>query len=279
MDIASTSNWYKINTHYLVTAVAGVHRELDRYVARQQQQPTETVPEDESALRAISSSMSSPPALEQLCITFNLSPFERRILLLCVGMAILPKLSSLCAQAQGNAQMTYPTFSLALEVFPQAHWSAFTLESPLRRWQLLQVETGQVITLCPLQVDESILHYLFGEPYHDRQLSNSIQPVEVNGNYPLQPSHQELAERLAATWLQRDKSSPLPIVQLCSTEVNDKWQIAIAACNLMGCSLKIMPVHRLPTDADELHRLLERWEREVILTSSTLLLDCDRLKL
>jgi hypothetical protein len=103
MDIASTSNWYKINTHYLVTAVAGVHRELERYVARQQQQPTETVPEDESALGAIASSMSSPPALEQLCTTFNLSPFERRILLLCVGMAILPKLSSLCAQAQGNA--------------------------------------------------------------------------------------------------------------------------------------------------------------------------------
>jgi len=34
--------------------------------------------------------------------TFNLSPFEGQILLMCAGMAILPNATALFANAQGN---------------------------------------------------------------------------------------------------------------------------------------------------------------------------------
>ncbi|MBD1880513.1 AAA family ATPase [Coleofasciculus sp. FACHB-T130] len=278
MNITTTDRWYKSNSHYLMTAVAGVHRKLEQYIDRQQNRAVEAVADEQLNLDAIAASMSTPSALEQLCTTFNLSPFERNILLLCVGMAIFPNFSALCANAQGNREMAYPTFGLALEVFPQSHWSAFTPQAPLRHWQLLQVGTGQVITFCSLQIDESVLHYLFGEPYQDDRLMSLIQPLPVEAycHTPLQPSHQQLADRLAAILSEAGNSSTFSIPQLCGLDVGDKWAIAVAACALMGHPLKLISAHRLPTDPDDLIHLFRRWEREVALTGSVLLLDCDR---
>ncbi|AFZ18149.1 ATP-binding protein [Allocoleopsis franciscana] len=279
MNITATNPWYRVNSHYLMTATVSVHRALEHYVAIKQNQPSEVVPEDASDLNAIASSMSAPPALEQLCTTFNLSPFERNILLMCAGIALLPNATALYANAQGNREMPYPTFGLALEVFPNAHWSAFTPQAPLRHWQLLQVGTAQAITLCPLQIDESILHYLLGEPYQDQRLSNAIAPMRVEAYHqaPLQPSHQQIVERITATWSKSNLASAVHIVQLCGIEAADKWAIGATACKLMGRSIKMMFAHRLPLNPDELHLLMQRWEREVALTNSVLLVDCERL--
>jgi hypothetical protein len=309
MNITATNSWYKANSHYLMSAAAGVHRLLERHIAIKQNQPSELVREDEVDLKAIASSMPNPPALAQVCNTFNLSPFECDILLLCVGMAIFPNFTSLCANAHGNREMTYPTFGLALEVFPNAHWSAFTPQAPLRHWQLLQVGTGQVITLGSLQIDESILHYLFGEPYQDQRLMSLMLPMPeiAQAGISLQQSHQQLAERLAATLKNGDRrfsvsvagrspegvgsrewrmgegggkqnSKPThPIVQLCGLEIADKSNIAAVACGILGCPLQVMSANRLPTDADELNHLMRRWERAVALTNSVLLLNCEQV--
>jgi hypothetical protein len=58
-------------------------------------------------------------------------------------------------------------------------------------------------------------------------------------------------------------------------EVADKWAIAATACTILQRPLKILSARRLPTDANELLQLMRRWEREVTLTNSILLLDCD----
>ena len=44
----------------------------------------------------------APFALDTLCSIFKLSPFERRILLMCAGMALDPSFGSLCAAVQGD---------------------------------------------------------------------------------------------------------------------------------------------------------------------------------
>ncbi|MBD2742454.1 AAA family ATPase [Coleofasciculus sp. FACHB-1120] len=280
MNITTTDGWYQANSHYLMTAVATVHRALEHYIARKKDRAIAPVPNDQS-IEAIASSMPTPPALEQLCTTFNLSSFERDILLLCAGMAIFPDFPALCANAQENREITYPTFGLALEVFPKAHWSAFTPQAPLRHWKLLQIGTGQVLTSCPLQIDESVLHYLFGEPYQDQQLLSVIKPMPVEASgIPLQPSHQQIVERLAALLHRGEETESrgqIPIVQLCGMDATDKRAIASAAGAIAQRPLKIMSVYRLPTDLEDSDRLLRRWEREVALTGSVLLLDCDRL--
>src|SRR5213078_3784318 len=102
------------------------------------------------------------PALELLCRTFELSTFERRILLICAGVEWDSRFASLCASAQGDSRRTSPTFSLALAAFDDAHWSALSPGHPLRYWRLVRVGAAESITTAALRIDERILHYLAG---------------------------------------------------------------------------------------------------------------------
>ena len=135
----------------------------------------------------------------------------------------MPYFAQLCVQVQEDEHLTYPTFNLAMSLFSDAEWKAVLPTAPLQYWQLLQVATGQELTRCRLQIDNSILLYLLGLPYQDDHLMHLMQPL-ADRNTPLQPSHQHLAEQLAATWSQATVT--LPIVQLCGVEVGEKWAIA-----------------------------------------------------
>lgn len=270
MNRTPTTPWDKANTNHLHTALSVVEQAVEDYSDRQQQQHTD-IP---SALTEVATTISHPPRLEHLCNTFHLSVFEREILLLCVAQAVLPYFAEVCARVQEDEHLTYPTFNLAMSLFSDAKWDTLLPAAPLQYWQLLQVATGQELTRCRLQIDNSILLYLLGLPYQDDRLMQLIQPL-FDPNTPLQPSHQHLAEQLAATWSQ--PTVTLPIVQLCGLEVAEKWAIAAAGCTLVGRSLKVMSARSLPTDLTDFHHLMRRWEREVALTNSALLLDCEQL--
>jgi len=279
MNVTVPIDWYSANYRYLLTAVEQVRQVLERQVASRQNQLYEALPEGESALTAAAATMPVPPALEQLCTTFSLSPFERDVLLLCVGMEVIPNFKLLCADAQGDQQLIYPTFGLAKAVFPTFDWGAITPQAPLQHWQLIEIGDGQALIECPLRIDKRILYYLLGEPCLDRQLAGMVKPIQVGatGNISLQPSHQRLAEQLASVWLEPVDASTLPIVQLCGDDVAAKRSIAAAASALMGCNLGVMSASRLPSDPNHLNQLMRRWEREAILNNSILLLECDRI--
>src|SRR5258708_32233454 len=83
------------------------------------------------------SGMTPPPALEQLCAAFGLSPFERQVLLVRAGADLEGAFAGLCAAAPGDPARAYPTFSLALATFDEPHWSALSPEAPLRFWRLI----------------------------------------------------------------------------------------------------------------------------------------------
>ncbi len=279
MNITTTQNWYDANFLYLRTAVNLVRKALENHIARLNNQAVEETPDLHTALGAAFANLSTPPALEQLCTTFNLSPCDRNILLLCVGMELDPKFEPLCAKAQGNPQRNYPSFSLALEIFPEADWKALTPDAPLRRWQLLEIGEAQALTKSPLRIDECIMHYLAGQPYLDQRLANFIAPLSAESYplTPLPPSHQVLAKELAATWLETAYGSTLPIVQLCGVEIAGKRAIAAATCKTLGLKLKVISPRLLPTEPNLLNQLMQRWQREAILTNSALLLDADEL--
>jgi hypothetical protein len=57
-----------------------------------------------------------------------------------------PKFAFLCADAQGNRERNYPTFGLALSVLPNSHWSVLAFQSPLQRWQLIEIGKEQTLT-------------------------------------------------------------------------------------------------------------------------------------
>ncbi|MBD1832605.1 ATP-binding protein [Cyanobacteria bacterium FACHB-472] len=278
MNISALSNRYQANFQNLLASVNRVRQLLENHISRLQQQSAQAESEQQLAPESVAAE-SIPEALEQLCTIFNLSPFERDILLLCAGMELDPNLKFLCANAQGIRELNYPTFSLALSVLPNSHWSVLASQSPLQRWQLIEIGTSQTLTQSPLRINKRILCYLLNEPCLDDQLAGIVKPIHNIGerNFPLPPSHQKLAQQLIGTWSDRSATSSFPIVQLCGSEMSAKYSIAADACTRVGFNLNVMEASVLPTNPHELHHLIQRWFREALLTNSALFLNCDEV--
>ncbi|MBD1901034.1 ATP-binding protein [Trichocoleus sp. DQ-A3] len=271
MMTTTSDRWQAANQRYFMGQIARVRQALERQAAKMQGE--EKVQEEDFLPQT--SNLSPPATLEQLCKTFGLSDFERDILLLCVGMELDPSFPSLCAIAQGNERQAYPTMSLALAILPASHWDALTPTASLRRWQLIEVGTGTTLTSSPLRIDERILHYIAGVQHLDERLIGIIEPLHRSVQ-SLVPSHRQVAEQLAGTWLQASQQgSALPVVQLCGDETASKRAIASATCALLQLNLYAMSAQAIPTSPRDLTSILRLWNREAILSESVLLLDCD----
>lgn len=214
--------------------------------------------------------------LAQLCHIFNLSDFERDILVLCVGMELEPDFESLCAKANHNANKTYPTLGLALSVFPNASYSVLSAQNPLQRWKLIEFATGLSLTQTAIRIDRQILCYLLHETAIAESLTDLIHPLPADiHQVPLPSSHRTIVDKLVSRW--SNLAHSYPILQLCGSELTSKFKLAAAACESLGFQLKIMSALVLPTVASELSSLRQYWEREALLSNSVLLLNCDEL--
>jgi predicted nucleic acid-binding protein len=252
---------------YLVEAMARVRAMIERHA----ESPAAGAPLPAPLPQA---APGPPPALLKLATLFDLSDFECDVLVLCAAMELDASFPGLCARAQVDPQRYYPTFSLALAAIPGAHWEALSPSSNLRYWRLLELGPGSGLTERPLRVDERILHYLVGAECREERLAGLIEPVigagSAEADEPAVPSHQALAERIAATWARTVGTAELP-----GEEVAGKRAIAAAACRLLDLELAALRADALPTGAAELADLARLWEREGALTGSALLVDCD----
>jgi ATPase family associated with various cellular activities (AAA) len=262
--------WQTENQQHLATALDGVRASLQQYLARAQGQNLE--PEPAEIAKPTFGAMSSPPALISLCHNFQLTTFERDLLLLCAGVELSASLAQLCNSAQGGS-VNYPTFSLALAALPNAHWSALTPASPLRYWRLIEVANGESLTQSRLRIDERVLHYLNGISYLDDRLRGLVEPIQMRVTLPT--SHQQLAEQIATLGRQSPSGQPSPIVQLTGDGEEDKEAIAATASSLLGLQLYRLPGGNLPGTVAEREALARLWEREAILSQSALLVDCE----
>lgn len=275
MNIESKAHktWHEGNQDYLDSALNRLCNILESYIAQLQDGSIAIANLPTVDFRDITQNMSAPPALLELCQFFNLSEFERDILLLCAGIEIHPRLAALCAEAQGNTNKNYLTFNLALSVLPQAHWSAITPNGSLRYWKLIELEEENFLTHSPLRIDERILHYLIGVEASDRYLSNVA--ALPKSSQKLVPSHQNIVKQIT-TLLKLELKTKVPMIQLCGSEIDDKQAIAVAVCNQFNLQLNFISAEYLPFTIGELQDFRRRWERESILEGKVLLLDCDR---
>jgi ATP-dependent 26S proteasome regulatory subunit len=256
-------NWFEANQQYLMSALDVVRGALEGRATA-------------TAQTSAADEMSPPPALETLCNLFALSPFERAVLLTCAGMELDSKFSGVCAKANGDQRHPYPTFSLALAVLPDAHWSALPPDAALRGWHLIEVPgAGESLTTSPLRIDERILHYLTGVAGIDERLHGLIERVNPPGD--LAPSHSNVAEEIAELWSGGPRAGGWPIVQLCGRAGADKLSIVAAAASKLGMHLQKIHVRDVPPGAREREMLACLWEREAILTGSVLLIDAGDL--
>lgn len=243
-----------LNQQMLISAIARVRQALER------DEPSELVP------------CSSRTALDHVCDLFGLSDFERDILILCAAIELEADFAQLCATAQNNSQKLYPTFSLALAVLPDPHWSALTPKAPLRRWKLIEIGAGNALTTSPLRIDEQILHYLTGVRGLDERLIEFGIPVSVVE--PLVPSHEQIVEQLSTTWSKSAKESfELPLLQLCGKDLATLRSIAASICTRLQLTPFAIAVDQFPTDSQALNLIKRLWEREFLLNDVALLLD------
>jgi hypothetical protein len=265
----SIGDWSQANQRYLMAAIASLRHTLEH--CHDQQPAAAPLPQFPAALQ--------PPAIETLCQIFQLSSFDREMLLLCAGMEFDSGWAELCAAVQGDPRKNYPTLGLALSAMPGATWSSLTPNAPLRRWQLLEIGAGNALTNSPIRIAERILNYIAGTQHCDEQLTGLIQPV--NASTSLVPSHQQVVENMTKAWTQAieagSRLADLPVIQLCGEDALSKRAIAHQACHKVGLYLHGMSAEVIPNDNPSAYRIKSLCEREYLLSDTTLLLDCDHL--
>ncbi len=263
-----TNNWQELNKNYLMQELARVQRKLyDKIASREEL----TIQAQSFDLDEVELSRLIPSfTIEIISDRFELSPFEKDILLLCAGMELDRGWGLLCGQAQGNDVTNYPTFSLALSTLDYAHWNAITPDSPLRHWRLIELkDNSNSLTTKELVVDEQILHYLLGTRHLDERLTGLLELVTDAPGLVL--SHQKIVDRLAKIWLQ---AAEVPILHLYGQDIPSKQAIANALSEKLQLNLYTISAEILPTDTSQLYLFKCLLEREWILNQSAFFLDC-----
>ena len=212
----------------------------------------------------------TPSSLMRLGSVFGLSTFERDVVTLAAGTELDPKLRSIVeAQSAGG-----PTLAFAMGL-PNAHWSALTPLAALRRFRLIDLDSGSTFGQTRIRIDERILHFLLGVPAFEARLIGLVEPIPTAGHHATVPSHAEPIVRIARMWSRRRAIETLPIVQLCGPDPAGKLPVVTGACEEVGLALHAMRAIDLPNVASEREAFARLWEREAILASSVLLIDID----
>ena len=278
MTEATVVNWADANQQYLMRRLLLVREALSQYTTRNDKPDAADMRCDALAaeLEAATNSLPAPAALDQLCAAFNLSSFERDVLLLCAGVELDSSFADLCVAAQPDSQRPYPTFSLALAAMREAHWSAITPSAPLRYWRLIELGASDTLTRSQLRIDERVLHYLTGVSGLDARLQGLIEPVNLQPALPR--SHQELSRQIARLWTQTKDAASWPIINLCGDQPAANQAVAAFTCQLCRVPLNLLRAVEIPTAVAEREALSRLWEREAAMGGGVLLVDCEELE-
>ncbi|MFD9894249.1 ATP-binding protein [Amycolatopsis sp. NPDC059027] len=215
-----------------------------------------------------------PPALVALAERLELTRFERDTLLLCAAVELDPPIAALCAAAQGNPAMTYPTFGLAMSLLPGAAWEVVSPHRGLRYWRLIELtgRTAQGVVGSPLRVDERIVNYLKGLNHLDDRLAPLVSRLDPAVGTALPPSQQAVVDEIGRHW---HAAGPRPVVQLAGADEQGKRLVAAHAALSRGMIVQRLSATLLPTAPTELDELARLWQREAQLLPLALYLDVE----
>jgi len=225
---------------------------------------------------AIEARVQPPSALTNLTRRFGLSEFERNVLLLCAAIELDPRVSGLCALAQGDAARCYPTFALALSLFDEPAWDVLSPERPLRFWRMIEINQpgAQPLTTSALRADEWVVNYLKGLRYLDDRLTPLLTRLgAAEGNEKLPPSQHLVVDQIVEKLHQFIPTQNFPVVQLIGPDSLTKRLVAAHAAAALGLHLYRLPARLLPVQAADLETLSRLWERESFLLPVCLYLE------
>jgi SpoVK/Ycf46/Vps4 family AAA+-type ATPase len=213
---------------------------------------------------------------------FNLSEFERDVLLLGLAPELSSKYEKMYAYIQNDITRKLPTVELVQRLYNGNSCLSFSelnyllLDSPLMHFQLiiLLYDTSRVYTPFAsryLKVDDRIVRYIFGDDAVDEQISGysylhiPTLRIDMLGIDLIQRNN---ITRL----LSRYRAETAMIIYLEGASDADKSGTAEAICNELN--QKMLRITKdLFTEVPDFHAVLTKIFREVLLTRSALFLD------
>jgi hypothetical protein len=212
--------------------------------------------------------LDSPAAIDLLSERFQLSAFERDVLLLAAGVEMDTRLSALCAN--GSARGGFATFGIALAVLPDPHWSALTPMRPLRRWRMIEPEPSSALVTARLQIDERILHFIAGLNGLDARLRSLVRAVDEPA---VLARSQRDAGHIIVESLRRHADPVAPLVQLWGSDAQGQRDVAAHVATAAGLRLQAIAASDVPSQPHDLDAFITLWEREVALSNYALLVE------
>ncbi len=226
------------------------------------------VDEAQQQVQAMARQMPAPSAIDTLATLFDLSAFERDLVLLAAGVEMDGRLAMLCADASGQPQRAWVTFALAMAALPDSHWSAITPVAALRRQHLIEVDASVGLTSGRIRLDERVLHFVAGLNYLDHRLRGLLTPVPPAG---LMAEPHRAAARHAADQL-RSRTEPWPVFVLHGDDGDAQRDVAATLAHALGISLYQLRASDIPGASLEPTSLAGLWQREAALLGAGLLL-------
>jgi hypothetical protein len=208
--------------------------------------------------------------LAQLTELFALTSFERDMLVLLTGHVLEARFAKACGAALGTTATAPATFGLALAALEDPHWSALSPARPLRYWQLVSADPGDLLH-SPVRLDERVLAHLLGMPALDERLGPFVRPLRLAS--PAAPEDDLQPDSDAVLTGARHWSGPeaatLPLLLISAAQpARDRAFTAICAkCGLLPYGLDAADIPTAPADREALARL---WSREAALSGSAL---------
>jgi len=214
-------------------------------------------------------------AIDRLSAIFELSAFERDLLLLAAGVEMDSDLADRCAELTGragvSAQRGVITFSLAISILSDPYWSALSASAPLRRNRLLTLEQDRGLTSAGLRIDERVLHYLAGINQMDPRLEGMLFP-KAPPEWMDADHFRLAAESLSAFDRRGDQA---PVFHLCGDDPLGQESVASMLAHRNGRGLWILRHEDTPAAGAEMEQFLQLWMRERMLLPAYLLLQWD----
>jgi hypothetical protein len=258
MNAAPNADWTEANQRYLAAEFARLKAQLSGAGAQAANE----------SMREIRAALPEPAAIDQLADTFDLSAFERDLLLLCAGVEMDAGVAACCAaDASGRP---YATFGLALATLAEPHWSAITPVRPLRLWRLIEVKDDQGLAGSRLTIDERVVHYLAGVSYLDTRLRPLLR---VHASPAAMAEGHARVVEAAVQALERDDA--MSVLQLVGDDGAGQRDVAGAIAHRFGLQLHLLRAADIPTSLHELDALALLWRREAALLGSALLIECE----
>jgi ATPase family associated with various cellular activities (AAA) len=259
-------SWQEFNTQYLSQEIFRLQQQLEKLL-----DPNFEITPLLTLVPETQTNDFPMPALETLCKAFELSDFEKEILVSCASAEINHRCCYLLGQISGNPDHSFPSLSLALNISQYQNSGIFDRNLPLFRWQLVHILSNKNLITAPLKIDPWVLQYLMGYDYQDPSFPITLHPI------PLHPSHHPLPACyrtvLDPIHLQWDSATAPPITQLCGTDAKAHHYIAAQITQGYGYQLMHLDAAALPTDPALFQSWLHHWKRQSHLHDQALLLE------